>query len=67
MKNVLCAVRTVRFDEVPVGGRFEFRGRRFEKIELSVARDEERWGAVFHEETEVVEDFVSAMSAHECA
>lgn len=45
---------TTRFGELPVGARFEFRGRRYEKLALSLARDEERQGNVFRDETEVV-------------
>ena len=44
----------VRFKEVPVGARFEFRGLRYEKVARSMARDEERQGNIFHEDTEVV-------------
>lgn len=43
----------VLFSEVPIGGRFEFRGRRYEKLALSLARDEERCGNVFLDHTEV--------------
>jgi hypothetical protein len=42
------------FHRLPVGARFEFRGRRFEKVALSIASDEERVGNVFHADTEVV-------------
>ena len=45
---------TTKFHEVPVGGKFEFRGRRYEKLALSLARDEERCGNVFHDLTEVL-------------
>lgn len=48
--------RLIRFTELPVGARFEFRGRRYEKVALSMARDEERLGNAFHAETEVVCD-----------
>ncbi len=36
-----------------VGARFEFRGRRYEKMNAEVGRDEERGGNVFHASTEV--------------
>jgi hypothetical protein len=44
----------VRFVELPLGARFEFRGRRYEKVAQSMARDEERLGNVFHRDCEVV-------------
>ena len=44
------------FNEVPLGARFEFRGRRYEKVALSMARDEDRFGNVFQDYTEVVAD-----------
>ena len=46
----------MRFKELPVGARFEFRGHRYEKVALSMARDEERMGNIFHDDTEVVSD-----------
>lgn len=42
------------FYQIPVGARFEFRGRRFEKLALSMAQDEERCGCVFRDEAEVL-------------
>lgn len=42
---------TLRFGELPLGGRFEFRGRRYEKLALSLARDEDRCGNIFQAET----------------
>lgn len=53
----------VLFSEVPVGGRFEFRGRRYEKLALSLARDEERCGNIFLDYTEVCIDSVAARPA----
>ena len=44
------------FFQLPVGARFEFRGRRYEKLALSMARDEERCGNIFQYETEVAWD-----------
>jgi hypothetical protein len=45
-----------RFCELAVGARFEFRGRRYEKVSAEVGRDEERGGNMFHPGTEVVSD-----------
>ena len=45
---------TTKFSQIPIGARFEFRGHRYEKLALSLARDEERLGNIFHAETEVV-------------
>ena len=45
---------TMQFCKIPVGANFEFRGRRYRKLALSMACDEERMGNVFHDETEVV-------------
>jgi hypothetical protein len=41
------------FYQIPIGARFEFRGRRYEKLALSMARDEERCGNIFQDEAEV--------------
>lgn len=41
------------FYQLPIGARFEFRGRRYEKLALSMARDEERCGNIFQDEAEV--------------
>jgi hypothetical protein len=43
-----------RFSALPIGARFEFRGRRYEKLARSFAGDEDRCGNVFQGETEVV-------------
>lgn len=45
-----------QFRALPVGARFEFRGRRYEKLALSLARDEDCCGNVFQDETEVWAD-----------
>jgi hypothetical protein len=42
--------------ELAVGARFFFRGRRYEKIAMSMARDEDRIGNIFMGETEVTAD-----------
>jgi hypothetical protein len=47
-------MKIIRFREVPVGGRFEFRGRRYEKLALALAGDEDRCANAFHAETEVL-------------
>ena len=41
------------FKQVPIGARFEFRGRRYVKMNSEIGRDEDRGGNVFHRETEV--------------
>ena len=43
-----------RFGELPVGARFCFRARRYEKVAPDIGRDEERGGNVFHAGTEVL-------------
>ena len=45
----------MKFCEVAVGSRFEFRGRRYEKMNSEVGRDEERGGNLFHAKTEVLQ------------
>ena|SRR2546426_688055 len=45
---------TIKFCEVPVGGRFEFRGKRYEKMDAQFGRDEDRDGNLFHPRTEVI-------------
>jgi hypothetical protein len=46
----------MRFYELAVGARFFFRGRRYEKLAMSMARDEEQFGHAFMAETEVTVD-----------
>ena len=46
----------MRFYELAIGARFFFRGRRYEKLAMSVANDEDRVGHVFMGETEVTAD-----------
>jgi len=46
----------MQFQEIPVGGHFEFRGRRYEKLALSMARDEDHYGNIFQAQTEVLPD-----------
>ena len=41
------------FYQLPLGARFEFRGKRYEKLALSMAGDEDRCGNIFQEEAEV--------------
>ena len=45
---------TVGFKEIPVGARFEFRGKRYEKMSAEFGRDEDRNGILFHPRTEVL-------------
>jgi hypothetical protein len=44
---------TTTFCKLVVGAGFEFRGRRFVKMNAEIGRDEERGGNVFHASTEV--------------
>ena len=37
----------VKSYELAVGARFVFRGKRFEKIGMSMAEDDRRWGHLF--------------------
>jgi hypothetical protein len=54
----------VRFDDVKVGGVFWCQGRRFVKLALSMAQDENRTGTIFQAEMEVdVEDESRAAEA----
>lgn len=46
----------MQFQELPLGQYFEFRGRRFQKLALSLACSEDRYGTVFHRDTEVLPD-----------
>lgn len=40
-------LRQMKFYELAVGARFEFDGRQFEKIGMSMAEDEKRNGCIF--------------------
>jgi hypothetical protein len=46
----------ITFYELPIVARFEFRGHRYEKLALSMARDEDRCGNIFQDETQVFWD-----------
>ena len=50
---------TIQFQEIPIGQHFEFRGRRYKKLALSMASDEERNGTIFQGQTEVMPDPLS--------
>ena len=51
---------TIQFQEIPIGQHFEFRGRRYRKLALSMACDEDRIGNICQAQTEVLPDpFVS--------
>ncbi len=43
----------IQFQQLPIGARFEFRGRRYEKLALGIARDEDHCGNLFQDETQV--------------
>jgi hypothetical protein len=47
---------TIQFQEIPIGQHFEFRGRRYRKLALSMACDEDRIGNIFQAQTEVLPD-----------
>jgi len=44
----------IQFQEIPIGQFFEFRGRRYEKLALSRAGDEDRNSTIFLAQTEVL-------------
>ena len=46
----------MQFQEVTIGQHFEFRGRRYQKLAVSLARDEDYFGNVFQAQTEVLPD-----------
>ncbi|MGO8931397.1 MAG: hypothetical protein ACLQU3_31465 [Limisphaerales bacterium] len=46
----------MKFYELALGARFFFRGRRFDKVAMSVAEDEQRVGHVFMGDAEVTAD-----------
>jgi hypothetical protein len=48
----------MKFYELAVGAHFVFQGRRFEKIAMSMAREEQGLGRILLGETEVVPDGV---------
>jgi hypothetical protein len=47
---------TIQFQEIPIGKFFEYRGRRYKKLALSMASDEDRNGNIFQAQTEVLPD-----------
>jgi hypothetical protein len=47
---------TLQFQEIPIGQFFEYRGRRYRKLALSMASDEDRNGNIFQAQTEVLPD-----------
>ncbi len=51
--EVCRADNTMRFDAVPVGARFSFRGHRYLKIARNMTRNEEGIGCIFMDETVV--------------
>ena len=56
LSNPLCKnpAMIIRFDTIPIGARFEFRGHRYEKLAITLACDEDRFGNHFHPATEVL-------------
>jgi hypothetical protein len=46
----------MKFYELAIGARFVFRGRRFEKIGMGMAKEEQGLGSLFMGETEIVPD-----------
>ena len=48
----------MKFYELAVGARFDYRGRPFEKTAISMADDERGCGSIFLGETEVAPDGV---------
>ena len=44
----------MKFTEVPIGARFECRGRVFQKVGRSMASDEARVGTIFSDDVEVL-------------
>ena len=49
----------MQFQEIQIGQDFEFRGRRYRKLALNMAGDEERNGTIFMNQTEVLPDPIS--------
>jgi hypothetical protein len=47
---------TIQFQEIPIGGYFESRGRRYQKISLVIGRDEDGNGTIFVIQSEVLPD-----------
>ncbi len=47
---------TLQFQEIPIGGHFGYRDRRYRKLAISMASDEDRNGNIFRPETEVQPD-----------
>ena len=47
---------TLQFQEIPIGQHFEFRGHRYRKLARNMASDEDRNGAIFMDQTEVLPD-----------
>ena len=48
----------MKFYELAIGARFIFRGQRFEKLGMSMAKDDKGIGSIFMGETEVSPDGV---------
>jgi hypothetical protein len=55
---------TIQFQEIAIGQYFEFRGRRYKKLALSMASDEDRIGTIFQAQTEVLPDPFHSISSN---
>ena len=55
---------TIQFQEIAIGQHFEFRGRRYKKLALSMASDEDRIGTIFQAQTEVLPDPFHSISSN---
>ena len=55
----------MQFYELAIGARFVFRRRRYQKLAMSMAEDEERCGHIFQAENEVTPDGESKLLSPE--
>jgi len=55
---------TDQFQEIPIGQFFEYRGRRYRKLAISMASDEDRNGNIFQAQTEVLPDPLPQVNLH---
>ena len=56
----ITRLTTLQFHDIQISQFFEFRGRRYQKLALSMASDEDRNGNIFQAETEVLADLVAS-------
>jgi hypothetical protein len=59
-RQEIARLTTLLFQEIQIDQFFEFRGRRYQKLALSMASDEDRNGNIFQAETEVLADLVAS-------